>query len=238
MKNLYTFSDSRGKHNEILKVIAVITMVVDHLGYLFFPELTWMRIIGRIAFPIFAYQMSIGYFHTSNKNKYMLRMWIFALIAQIPYTLLFETFDLNILFTLLLSLFLIDRLKAKDWTWIFPYILICTLPYINSDIPNFDYGWYGILTPLLFYFLMKRKLILLFAQITLTVSYLTINELSIGAWYIQIFGILGVLIALYFPIGRWKISMNKYFFYWFYPGHLFVLLLIKFIIIWIYFSSK
>ena len=74
--------------NDILKIIAMVTMLVDHLGVLIFPELRILRTIGRIAFPIFAYQLALGYRNTSDRKAYRKNLLIFGLIAQIPYLFL------------------------------------------------------------------------------------------------------------------------------------------------------
>jgi len=223
----YKFSDSTKKHNEILKVIAIVAMVIDHVGFVLFGNNEIMRIIGRLAFPIFAYQVAQGYFYTSNQKKYMFRLWIFALISQIPYTLLFETFDLNILFTLIMALLLIDRIHKGEY-----YFLLLFIPL--SIVLPIDYGVYGVLTPVIFYVFRDEKLKGLIGHILLTILYVNVPMFDI--WYIQYFGIVGVLICLYFPINRFKIHLNKYFFYWFYPGHLAVLFAVKWVIIFYYLS--
>ena len=84
--------------NFYLKLIACICMLIDHIGYLFFPQYEFLRVIGRIAFPIFSYLITEGYTHTSSIRKYSLRLLIFALISQIPYMLVFNTSNLNIFF--------------------------------------------------------------------------------------------------------------------------------------------
>ena len=92
----------------VLKIIAIISMTFDHMSYLIFGEFSFMNYIGRIAFPIFAYQITEGYIHTHNLKKYFFRLFIFALISQIPFmlfsSLLSDEISLNIFFTLLLGL--------------------------------------------------------------------------------------------------------------------------------------
>ena len=92
----------------VLKLIAIITMLFDHSGYLIYGHLSWMNFVGRIAFPIFAFQISEGYIHTHNLKKYFVRLIIFALISQIPYAwfgyCFFSKMSLNIIFTLILGL--------------------------------------------------------------------------------------------------------------------------------------
>jgi hypothetical protein len=70
-----------------LKIIAVICMVFDHIGDSFFPEQTWMRAVGRIAMPVFAFCIAEGFIHTHDKKRYMMRMGIFALISEVPFDL-------------------------------------------------------------------------------------------------------------------------------------------------------
>ena len=71
----------------ILKLIAIFSMTCDHISYLIFGRFSFLNYIGRFAFPIFAYQITEGYIHTSNLKKYFLRLLVFALISQIPFML-------------------------------------------------------------------------------------------------------------------------------------------------------
>ncbi|MBU4031120.1 conjugal transfer protein TraX, partial [Patescibacteria group bacterium] len=65
-------------------------MVADHVGFLFFPHILWLRIIGRISLPIFAFLIGEGYEKTSNVKKYFFRLAIFALISFVPHYFLFK----------------------------------------------------------------------------------------------------------------------------------------------------
>lgn len=109
----------------ILKLIAIITMLFDHSGYVIYGHISWMNFVGRIAFPIFAFQISEGYTHTHNLKKYFIRLIIFALISQIFYAwfdyCLFSEISLNIIFTLILGLlaitiyeFIVNNAKSKS----------------------------------------------------------------------------------------------------------------------------
>ena len=53
----------------LLKIIAFVTMAIDHIGYVFFPQYMWLRVIGRLAFPIFAYCLALGCVYTKNPKK-------------------------------------------------------------------------------------------------------------------------------------------------------------------------
>jgi O-antigen/teichoic acid export membrane protein len=81
----------------VLKIIAMVTMVIDHSGDIFFPILgnntLYFNAIGRIAFPLFCFMLVEGYKHTSNLKKYMLRLFIGALISQIPFQILVQTIN-------------------------------------------------------------------------------------------------------------------------------------------------
>ncbi|MDF2673199.1 MAG: conjugal transfer protein TraX, partial [Clostridiales bacterium] len=95
--------------NDALKILAMVTMFIDHVGYMFFPGQMLYRTIGRLAFPIFAYQIAIGYSKTSNLKKYVERLFIFALITQIPYSffnseLSFNPLHFNVLFMFLAAI--------------------------------------------------------------------------------------------------------------------------------------
>ena len=95
----------RGLNTFTLKIIAIVSMLVDHIGLVFFPEVMMFRIIGRISFPIFAYVLAEGIYYTKDITKYMLRLGIFALLSEIPYDLavmgsVLEFSHQNVFFTL------------------------------------------------------------------------------------------------------------------------------------------
>lgn len=71
----------------MLKIIAIITMFCDHLGYAIFEKFSFFNYIGRLAFPIFAFQISEGYAHTKSKKNYLMRLAMFAVVSQVPFTL-------------------------------------------------------------------------------------------------------------------------------------------------------
>ena len=101
----------------ILKIIGVITMLFDHVGDAIIGKFSFCNLIGRIAFPIFAFQAVQGYIYTKDLKKHMVKLFIFACISQIPFMLFLSTFTeeiltLNIFFTLflgLLALFVYDK---------------------------------------------------------------------------------------------------------------------------------
>lgn len=108
----------------ILKCIAMATMFVDHFGDAYFKNTTLMNLVGRIAFPIFAFQISEGYIHTKNLKKYFLRLFLFAVISQIPFYLfnsIFKPdFTINVFGTLflgLLSIYVYDKIVNSKFAF-------------------------------------------------------------------------------------------------------------------------
>ncbi len=203
--------------NDFLKTVGIISMIVDHVGLMFFPHILIFRIIGRLALPIFAFGIANGYKHTSDLKKYFFRLLVFALVAQVPFMLAINAQKLNILFTFvygLAVLFLLDKKK---------YILVLVLLLLSTKLPM-DYGYYGILAIFAFFF-FKNKLALMafFLLITAVYSF----DLQ---WYHQLLSLVGVLLMLYFPVKLFKLQLPKYLFYWFYPIHLIILLFIKYFI--------
>lgn len=221
-------------------------MVVDHFGDVYFKHISLMNLIGRIAFPIFAFQISEGYLHTKNLKKYFLRLFLFALISQIPFSLFYSLYTdgltLNIFFTLfigLLAIFLYDKIthlsfqsikneKVKSFFRYLLGFLIVFLLGVLAQIFHFDYGFFGIAIIFLFYLFRNHKLIMVISFILACIlkygiDYLdTFNLLYIG-WYIglTIFTILPIVfICLYNKKQGPKV---KYLLYLFYPVHLLIL---------------
>ena len=102
-----------------LKIIALLSMLVDHIGCVLFPKVTAFRIIGRLAFPIFAFLIAEGMVHTSNWKKYFLRLFIFAIISEIPFDFItsgkmIDWSHQNVLFTLLLGAMSIASFRTKQ----------------------------------------------------------------------------------------------------------------------------
>ena len=217
----------------VLKIIAIITMLFDHLGYIIYKKFTFMNLIGRLSFPIFAFQLSEGYTHTKNLKRYFLRLLIFAIISQIPYMLFVNIFTntitLNILFTLTLGLFSItiyNKLENKSLG-----ICLVILCAVTAELLHFDYGWFGISTIFIFYILKKEKWFMnIIFSITAFLNYFYsfISTLKIEYLFIFLFCILS-LIPINLYNGK-KGKNTKYLLYIFYPLHLFVLYLLNYII--------
>lgn len=213
----------------VLKIIAIISMLFDHVGYTIFNKFSFMNYIGRFAFPIFAFQLTEGYSHTKDLKKYFFRLFLFAIISQVPYMLFLTvsgaSFNFNILFTLILGLLAItiyERLNNK-----YLGTLLVILCCIIAQCFYFDYGWFGIAVIFIFHIFKNKKWImnLSFAVATFINYFYTY---FITARYEYLFIILFCILAL-IPINLYngkKGKDTKYLLYIFYPLHLIVLYLI------------
>ena len=143
-----------------LKVLAVASMTVDHVGAVLFPSQIWMRCVGRLAFVIYAFLIAEGYFHTHNVKKYMGRLGFLAIVSEIPFDLVFHhTFvywgSQNVFFTLflgLVGLYLMDRIKLRlqPQFWFCALIPVAAM-CLAAGLLQCDYRYYGILVITLFY---------------------------------------------------------------------------------------
>ena len=149
-----------------LKLLAMALMLCDHMWATVVPGAMWLTNIGRLAFPIFAFQIVEGYAHTRNFKKYILRLVIFALISELPFNLmmggdLFYPLDQNVMFTFLEALLLVrllDYCKSKNRTLfivMIPVTLI--LGFALGFATMVDYYGFGVLTVLVFYLSRNLK---------------------------------------------------------------------------------
>lgn len=134
-------------------------MFCDHLGDAVFGSFTFLNLIGRIAFPIFAFQAVQGYLHTKNFKKHMAKLFLFACLSQIPFMLFLSTFSdefvLNIFFTFflgLLALYLYDKCPHK----VLGFLLVLCFSGIGAVI-HVDYSAFGILLIFCFYFFNEER---------------------------------------------------------------------------------
>ena len=212
-----------------LKLIAMISMVFDHVGDMFFPGALWMRMIGRLAMPLFSFCIAEGYAHTRNKQRYLLRMGIFALVSEIPFDLAFEgrvgLGHQNIMLTFFLSilaLMLFDRIRGEGkehaaFKTLLGILCVCAVAVL-ALLLKADYTLFAVVAVFLFYVLRNRPALLRcgagvgFLALTRTVGYYRATGLS--------------LIPLLLYNGKRGRGL-KWLFYAFYPGHLLLLYLLK-----------
>ena len=209
-----------------LKIIAMICMVFDHVGDNIFPSQTWMRIIGRIALPLFAFCISEGYIHTKDKKKYLKRLGIFALISEIPFNLLtnktiFSINHQNVMVTFfiaILSLIVFDKItKSKNKiSYIFGTLIVLIFGIISLILKT-DYNLFAVLLVFIYYVFNKKG-----KNISNIIG--TIYQLIFRNVGIYIFGALSFIPILMYNGKKGK--GMKWLFYIFYPGHMLVIYLI------------
>lgn len=223
-----------------LKIIAIITMLIDHVGF----GIVWrlpsiesssiiyvaMRLIGRLAFPIFIFLLIEGFGHTRSKLKYALRMLMFCFISEIPFDLAFwgsilEIQHQNVYFTLFIGLlviwgmdevqkqFLVDEDSSKKLVYLYDALIVIAGGGVATSLCT-DYSYIGILAIVVMYLFRKNRVL----QALLGCMVLTVlNPTEFTCFAIV------PLIAMY--NGKRGIGL-KYLFYIFYPAHLFIIYLI------------
>ena len=217
----------------MLKVLAMISMVFDHAGDLFFPGVLWPRMIGRLAMPLFSFCIAEGYAHTHDRKKYLLRMGLFALVSEIPFDLAFDGAvglgHQNIMLTFFLSilaLLLFDRIRGEKDPLTGRYavgktvlaLLTITAMAGLALLVRADYTVFAVVAVFLFYVLRgQRPLIrcgagVAFLALTRTMGYYCATGFS--------------LIPLLLYNGKRGRGL-KWLFYLFYPGHLLLLYALK-----------
>lgn len=206
----------------LLKIIGIITMTIDHSGAILFSDSTIFRIIGRIAFPIFAFLISQSCKFTTNKKRFVLVLLISSIVCDPIYNLAFYNslvfrFN-NIFYTLLLgslSIFVIDKDIKIDLK-----MGLLLIIFILSFIV--DYGIIGVLSIFLYnkFSNTKKQLLLIsifncFLYIIFPFSYLKIPVLF------------SIPILLSYNYKKGYNNKYKYLFYIYYPVHLILLYVLK-----------
>lgn len=150
-----------------LHLIAMALMLCDHLWATVVIGNEWLTAIGRLAFPIFAFLIVEGYFHTRDLRRYVKRLLLFAVLSELPFDLMcagsvLEPFHQNVLWTFLIGIGMIHlneraRKKGKLWLRILTAAGTVVLGYLIGILTMVDYNGVGVLTVLVFYFFRGRK---------------------------------------------------------------------------------
>lgn len=233
----------------LLKLVAMVTMLCDHAGKMLFPQYPIMRVIGRIAFPIYAYCLAAGCVYTHNPLNYLKRIVLLALISQPIYAVAMghesaamyavpfmenplqavlnfyvHSWDAHpsILVSLAFGLILIWALKERQLVLFGGVFLLVWL--IQGKL---DYGIKGILLMLLFYIFIGNRWI----SLPVLAVYMIWWGLQGGGYEvfgihfgIQMFAI--IALALIYIRTNSKLKLPKWLFYAFYPAHLLLILLL------------
>lgn len=201
-----------------LKLLAMLTMTLDHIGVQMFPGALWLRIVGRLAFPIYAYMIAEGCAHTRNRRKYLLQMAGLALLCQLVYFFAMGSLFQCILVTFTLSILLIYACDTGSRP--LTALALLGVAFVTVALPRLlpgtdfaiDYGFFGVLVPVAAYLGETRRKKLLF----------TAGALVVLAWLVG--GIQWYSLAALLPLAlyggqRGKRRM-KWLFYLYYPLHL------------------
>lgn len=235
-----------GLDSTALRLLAILFMVLDHLWATVVPGNLWLTCLGRLAFPIFAFQLCEGYRHTSDYRRYRRRLLVFALLSEIPFNLFYAgsvifPFHQNVLFTLLLGLLAMrqaDRLRREEGIKKKSLRCLALLLIFAGDVVIFpDYGLMGVMTVLCFFVFRDHRLFQLAAMAVLNIFTFKGQTIPISLFGlacdfpIQGFALLALpLIWLYNgEKGRGGKGL-RLFWYIFYPLHMLALYFIQRII--------
>ena len=245
MKKRFSLSSSD------LHILAMALMLCDHMWATIVPGNDWMTCIGRLAFPIFAFMLVEGYFHTRSVKKYALRLLTGALISEIPFDLMcigapFFLFHQNVLWTLLIGLGMIHlneraRLRGGQLRRAFTAAGTMLLGVLLGTLSFCDYGSAGVMMVLVFYFFRGNGLIPRAGQL-LGMYWLNFEVLQGLSYELTVFGrnvsfpqqgfAILALIPIWLYSGEKGISGGwfKKFCYGFYPAHMLLLWLIRYLL--------
>ena len=224
-----------------LHIIAMIFMLCDHM-WATILDYEWLTCIGRIAFPIFAFLITEGYIHTSNINKYIKRMVIFAIITEIPFNLMVSAspiypFHQNVLWTFVISLLTLKYLNFDNTKNIFKSILIILLAIIIATVTMCDYFGAGVMMVVGFYIFRKSKLLqllmMIYVNMILIQGYSYPIDIAGYTYYFpqQGFAVLSLIfIWLYNGKQGYHAKWFKIFCYAFYPLHMLILYLLTIVL--------
>ena len=236
----------------LLKLVAMVTMMIDHCGKMFFPQYNIMRIIGRIAFPIYAYCIAAGCVYSKDRFKYLMRIVLMGLVSQPLYAnalahttnrmyaiqftqdpvgavvnYYVESFaHPSIMLTLALGLLVIWSIRDRQ---LIGTVALALLVWkIQGSI---DYGWRGVLLIVLFYLFIEKWWLSLPVMLAYMVwwgmLYNTYHAFGLH-FGTQFFAIMAL--PLIYIHTHSKLKINKWVFYLYYPAHLIIIILIQYAI--------
>lgn len=213
--------------NFVLKIIAIVTMFIDHLGYALYGKFSPLNYIGRLAFPIFAFGISEGYIHTKSKKNYLMRLFLFAIVSQAPFmffrSMFTSDFSLNIFFTLFIGLVAIIGYEQSKNKSVGLLLVICL--GLTADALKMDYGYFGIFTIFIFHIFKDKKMLM-------NLSFIALCLLKYVPLFIRynfyipylILCLCTILSLVFINLYNGKKGPNtKYLLYGFYPVHLILL---------------
>lgn len=231
-----------------LHILAMVLMLCDHSWAMLFPSAEWLTCVGRIAYPIFAFMIVEGFFHTHNLRRYLLRLLIGALVSEIPFDLMYAStpffpYHQNVLWTFLLGLLIISliercRLRLKPVLTVLISAGLAAAGFLIGYMTMVDYYGIGVLTVLTFYAFWKRTWTNRLLQL---LCLYVLNVKLLGGYYyeISVFGLTieivqqGLALFALIPIWLYQGKQGfhskafQYFCYAFYPAHMLLLFVVR-----------
>lgn len=206
-----------------LKIIAAVSMLIDHMGLIFFPQHEIFRIIGRLAFPIFAYCIAEGYRYTRDRRRYFLRLFVLGLLCQAVYTVVERDIYIGVLLVFSISIVLmsiqeklISERSSRKIFWGTVYLIAVCAVFALTKWIKVDYGFFGVMLPVVAaLFRDKPRRILVFSLCLLALS---LDYFFKGS-AVQLYSLISVPVLIIYngKPGKYRL---KNFFYVFYPAHL------------------
>ena len=207
-----------------LKILAAIFMTIDHIGVILFPRVLFLRIIGRLALPIYAFMIAEGCKYTRNKKKYFGMVFGLGAVCQIVYYLFDGSLYFSILITFSLSILMIYALQYwKQKKTAFSGLVfgaVVAAVYLLNQAFEIDYGFWGCMLPVFASLPHGTDRDRLSVNTTMLGVGLIFLGLSTDA--IQCLALMALPLLYVYNGKRGKLNL-KYFFYIFYPTHLVVL---------------
>ena len=222
-----------------LRLIAMVGMLLDHVWGTLLSGGLWMTCVGRLVFPIYAFQLTEGFFRTAHRKQYLRRLLVFALISEIPFNFMMAggwlyPFHQNTIFTLALGLWavsILEELRDKR-VGLGKGLLLLAAAALLSVVGFPDYGWQGVLTVVLFYVMRGHRLAWLGQLAGMVVIHCFLFEGQTLPWLfdlpLQSFAVLALIpIWLYNgQLGRGGKTFRQAA-YWYYPLHMIALAIIR-----------
>ena len=225
-----------GPSRQTLRCVAAGTMFIDHIGVALFPGVLWLRCVGRLAFPIFAFFLAEGFRLTHSRKRYLQRLVLFALLAELPFDRMtgkqwVDWSGQNVLWTLALGLCAMACVQRAprepglpSLAWLSAAAGCCLL----GELLNTDYGAFGVLLCLLFYCThgLRRRFWIcggMFLWMCYAFQFVFLPGIPVP---LEALGILSFpLLAVYRGRRSSRRPLGRYVFYWFYPLHMLLLAL-------------
>ncbi len=232
-----------------LHILAMACMLCDHLWGTVVQGNDWLTCIGRLTFPLYAFMIVEGYFHTKNLKKYVGRLLLFAVLSEIPFNLamgsrVFFPIHQNVLWSFLIAIGLIrlnEKVKEKRiWLRILVGVSSVCIAYVGGIVTFVDYYNAGILMVLTFYFFRGRKWWCFLGQLA-CMWYINFEILGGFSYEVPLFGEIhfierqGIALLALIPLWLYRGKQGyhskwlQFVYYAFYPVHLLILGLIKFL---------